>query len=233
MAKPQVGGGADGPGICVRGPRRPAVGRVSALRRPLRRARRSSLTHLDVDLDPLGLRGGGFESSERSGSPTLLSETPSGHCSIRGRRGLSFTRGSGVRPRGARRCDEEAEGVPCGIRVHVQRFVRVVRAVAQQASAEGKRSLVLRSELFLGGNAQIEVELLGDAAFGPGRGDQTVDVLEGESRSPCGIDQHEPVASLGIWLACRRALVAGPVVEPEEAAVELRQAAGVARVEDH
>ena len=67
----------------------------------------------------------------------------------------------------------------------------------------------------------------------PCRRRELLDVLEGEPRLSGRINENEPVPSCGVWLSRTWGLVTGPVLIAQELAVELRQPAGIGRVEDH
>ena len=62
---------------------------------------------------------------------------------------------------------------------------------------------------------------------------ELLDVLEGEPRLSGRINENEPGPSCGVWLSRTWGLVTGPVLIAQELAVELRQPAGIGRVEDH
>ena len=92
---------------------------------------------------------------------------------------------------------------------------------------------MLSDQLFDGGNAQVEVELLRYAISRPRRGSHLADLLEGKPGFPCRVEKHEPIAPSRVRLVCGWGLVTGPVVVPQELAVELGESAGISRVEDN
>ena len=53
--------------------------------------------------------------------------------------------------------------------VHAQRLFLVVGAVVEKCGAKLQGTLVLCVQLLLGWHAEVQVELLRDARFGPGR----------------------------------------------------------------
>src|SRR6476469_3490774 len=129
------------------------------------------------------------------------------------------------------RCHEDAEGVSHRVGVDVERFVLVVGTVEQQPGAECERSVMLPLEGLPGGDGEVQVQLLRDAGPRPGRRRQVVDLLEGELAA-ARVAEHQPVPTALVVLLPWRGLVARPVRESEELAVELGQATGIGGVED-
>ena len=67
---------------------------------------------------------------------------------------------------------EHAEGMPVEVRVDVQRFLRVVEAVLEDASPEGEGAGMALGQGAGIGQEEVEVQLLGPFRPGPGRGRQ-------------------------------------------------------------
>ena len=101
--------------------------------------------------------------------------------------------------------------MPGRVGVDAQRLVGIVGQVREQPGTEVKGPPVLEVELVGGRHRQVQVQLLGDGAFGPGRLRQGGHLLERHLDAVSGVPQHQPVLAGGVGLAGRRRLVARPV----------------------
>jgi hypothetical protein len=117
--------------------------------------------------------------------------------------------------------------------VDAQRFVRVSRAVVAQRRAQAQGAVVLAVQFRLVGDGHVEVHLLRDVGVRPGGLLQPVNLLERQGPAALGVEQDEPVTAPLVVGARRGRLVARPVPEAEELAVELGEPARVGGVQHH
>jgi len=99
--------------------------------------------------------------------------------------------------------------VPGRVGVDPERFVRVVRAVAEDPGAQAERPAVLARRLLDGRDSQVQVQHLRVAAVRPGRLRQLVDLLERHLDTRPA--EHEPVL---VRLPAGRRLDPRPVPNP-------------------
>jgi hypothetical protein len=86
----------------------------------------------------------------------------------------------GAASRRSRRRHEDAEWVAGGICVNAQRLLRIFRSIEAEAGAEVQNALVLRVEVRLARDAQVQVQLLRNIRLGPCGPMQCLGVLEGD-----------------------------------------------------
>lgn len=99
--------------------------------------------------------------------------------------------------------------------------------------AQAQRAVVLPVEFHPVSDDDVQVHLLRDVVIGPGGLLQPLDLLERQAAAGLGSEQDQPVTAALVVGARRRRLVAGPVAEAEELAVELGEPARVGGVEHH
>lgn len=119
------------------------------------------------------------------------------------------------------------------IGVHAERLALVSRSVIAQGRAQAQGTVVLPVQFRLVGHDRIQVHLLRDVAGRPGSLLQPLNLLEGQGPAALGVEQDEPVAAALVIGARRGRLVARPVPEAKELAVELGQPARVSSVQYH
>ena len=130
------------------------------------------------------------------------------------------------------RAHEDAEGVPVGVGVHVQRLSRVVEAVLEKPGTKPERTFVLCGQRLRVGHDQVEVELLGRGRRRPGGGCELRDLLKGQVGGPAGAQEHEPIAPVWVIVPGRGGFVPLPVLVAEQLTVELGGRPRIGRVED-
>jgi hypothetical protein len=123
---------------------------------------------------------------------------------------------------------ENAEWVASGIGQNQQGLVFVVRPVVQQGRTQVLRSLAMSLQLCVARYAEVMVHLLGHVVCGPRCPGELFHLVEREYSVSGVVDKHKPVGAIGG--AVFGWLIARPVPQAEELAVELRELPAVCRV---
>jgi hypothetical protein len=123
--------------------------------------------------------------------------------------------------------------VPGGVGVDPERLFGVGGPVFQHFGAKLHGSPVVDLEGIQVRDLQVQVQLLRDRAFGPGRTGKGIHLLEGDAGRSGTVTDDQPFAGLGVGLAGGGRFVTLPVGVAEQLTIKLCEPACIGGIQDH